>query len=73
MGFFELEWLLLVMRSAPALLVPGALEKLAEYAALLHDAHLLELRVHLTLDARQAKHRAAVVAACRALQRARTD
>lgn len=57
-------------RSAAALLVAGALEELAEDAAVLHDAHLLELRVHLTLDTRHEEARAAVVAALRALQSA---
>ena len=48
----------------------GKTAELAKYAALLHDAHLLELRVHLTLDALMTHERAAVVAAQRALQRA---
>jgi hypothetical protein len=57
-------------RSALALLVAWTLAELAEDAAILHDTHLLELRVHLTLDARQAKRRAAVVATRRAVDAA---
>lgn len=42
----------LAERSAATDRVAGALEELAGDTAILHDAHLLELRVHLAHDAR---------------------